>query len=104
MLAEPAQNAFDMAIGNNYCCTQCSSNLAALDGVVSGVTQFAVVLEAVTGYHVNDFTLMYSPRPEYVPATPQLPRNRRWWLPIDSDSDDSDEYCLCVLELVLPSG
>jgi hypothetical protein len=88
MLAEPAQDAFNMAVGNNYCCAQCSNNLAALGGVISEVTRIAAALEVVTGHHVNDSTPVYSPHPESVPATPQLPRNRRWWLPIDSDSDD----------------
>jgi hypothetical protein len=34
MLAGPAQDASDIAVGKNHCCAQCSSNLAASDGVI----------------------------------------------------------------------
>jgi hypothetical protein len=88
MLAEPAQDPFDMAASKNYCSAHCSFNLAALDGKISGVTRIAAALEAVTGHPVNGSSLVYSPYPGSLPATPQLPQNRRWWLPIDSDSDD----------------
>jgi hypothetical protein len=88
MLAGPAQDASDMAVGKNHCCAQCSPNLAASDGVISEITRIAAALEAVTGHHFNDSDPVYSPHPQSVPATLQLPRNRRWWLPIESDSDD----------------
>jgi hypothetical protein len=87
MLAESTQDLSAAAAGETYQCARCSPTVQALDGVLSEVTRIATTLEAVTGRHVVEPDSIASPPPESVPATPRLPRSRRWWLSIDSDSD-----------------
>jgi hypothetical protein len=87
-LAEPTQDPSALTVSKIYCCAQCSLNVGALDEILGEVTRIAAALEAVTGHHIDDSDSTCPPHPESVPATPQLPRNRRWWLSIDSDSDD----------------
>lgn len=87
-LAEPAHESTGDTTNRSHCCSQCDPSIGALDTVVSEVARIAAALEAVTAHHVDDMASTSSRRSGSVPATPQLPRNRRWWLPIDSGSED----------------
>lgn len=88
MLAESTRDLSVVVADKAYCCVRCSPTVRALDKVHSEVTRIATAHEAVTGRHVDEPDPIGSPHPESVPTTPQLPRSRRWWLSVNSGSDD----------------
>lgn len=87
MLAESTQNRSAVATGDTYCCARCDPFVRPLDGVLGEVTRIVAALGAVTDHHTDKSGSPCPSRPESVPPTPQLPRSRRWWLSIDSESD-----------------
>jgi hypothetical protein len=67
------------------CCTPCRSRIDILDEMINGAIQVATALEELTDHQISSGDLQYS---DSVPSTSQLPRQYRWWLPIDGETDD----------------
>lgn len=88
MLAESTQDQSVVATGDAYCCARCEPFVGPLSEVLGEVTRIAASLGAVTDHHPDESGSPCSSLPDSVPPTPQLPRSRRWWLSLDSESDD----------------
>jgi hypothetical protein len=66
------------------CCTPCRSKIDILDEMINGTIQVATALEELTDHQISSGDSQHS---DSVPSTPQLPRQYRWWLPIDDETD-----------------
>ena len=65
-------------------CTLCQSRIDTLDELINSVMQVAIAIEESTDHRISSGD---SQNCDSVPSTPQLPRQHRWWLPIDSETD-----------------
>jgi hypothetical protein len=66
------------------CCTPYRSRIDALDEMIHGAIQIAIAIEESTDHRIGSGG---SQDCDSVPTIPQLPRQHRWWLPIDSKTD-----------------
>ena len=66
------------------CCTPCRSRIDTLDELIDNVMQVAIAIEESTDHRIRSGD---SQNCDSVPSTPQLPRQHRWRLPIDSETD-----------------
>jgi len=67
------------------CCSLCRSKIDILDEMINGTIKVATALEELTDHQISSGDSQHSGS---VPPTPQLPRQYRWWLPIDGETDD----------------
>jgi D-arabinose 1-dehydrogenase-like Zn-dependent alcohol dehydrogenase len=66
------------------CCAPCWSRIDTLDELINNVMQVAIAIEESTDHRISSGD---SQNCDSVPSTPQLPRQHRWSLPIDSETD-----------------
>lgn len=69
------------------CCAHCRAKVAMLDGIIANATLIVGAFENLTDHQITDAGSGESQHADSVPSTPRLPRNYRWWLPIDGESD-----------------
>lgn len=84
-----ARSEDDSAVARlaSNCCTRCRAKVAMLDDIIAHATRVAGEFENLTVHRITDASSGESQHADSVPSTPRLPRNRRWWLPIDGESD-----------------
>lgn len=88
-LAEPTQNMSAAPGMAGSCCEPCRSQASGLSSFADDALRIATALEAVTDHRFIGVTLEGLEHSDSVPPTPDLPRHRRWWLPL-ADSSDSE--------------